>query len=87
LQEAIHIRFGLPPVTPARLKKKIKKADLICAWFEATQLAGFEEAEANKLFVVPPENVRLKLSPKSVPEAQAAFLDRFNKVMTEIGAP
>ena len=46
-----------------------------------------KEAEANKLFVVPPENVRLKLSPKSVPEAQAAFLDRFNKIMTEIGAP
>jgi len=87
LQEAIHIRFGLPPVTPVRLKKLIKKADLICAWFEATQLAGFEVAEANKLFVVPPEGVRLRLSPKSVTEAQEAFLARFRQIMTEIGAP
>ena len=27
LQEAIHIRFGLAPITPQRLKKQIKKAD------------------------------------------------------------
>ena len=85
LQEAIHIRFGLPPVTPARLKKKIKKADLICAWFEATQLAGFDEIEANRFFVVPPEGVRLRLAPKSVTDAQDAFLARFREIMTEIG--
>nr|WP_321359159.1 HD family hydrolase [uncultured Hyphomonas sp.] len=87
LQEAIHIRFGLPPVTPVRLKKRIKKADLICAWFEATQLAGFEETEANRLFVVPPEGVRLRLAPKSVTDAQEAFLARFREIMTEAGTP
>ena len=87
LQEAIHIRFGLTPVTPARLKKKIKRADLICAWFEATQLAGFQEDEANRFFGVPPEEIRLRLTPKAVPDAQAAFLTRFNQIMTEIGAP
>ena len=32
LQEAIHIRFGLRPVTPQKLKRLIKKADLICAY-------------------------------------------------------
>jgi len=41
LEEAIHIRFGLPAKSPAPLKKLIKKADRICAWFEAVQLAGF----------------------------------------------
>ena len=87
LQEAIHIRFGLPPVTPVRLKKQIKKADMICAWFEATQLAGFEVDEANRFFGKPPEAIRLRLSPKSVPEAQDAFLARFAQIMTEIGAP
>ena len=87
LQEAIHIRFGLPPVTPATLKKAIKKADMICAWFEATQLAGFEAEEANRFFGKPPESVRLRLAPKSVPDAQAAFLARFGQLMNEIGAP
>ncbi|WP_273184383.1 HD family hydrolase [Hyphomonas adhaerens] len=87
LQEAIHIRFGLPPVTPVRLKKSIKKADLICAWFEATQLAGFEEDEANRFFVVPPDGVRLRLTPKSATDAQEAFLARFHEIMTEIGTP
>lgn len=87
LQEAIHIRFGLAPVTPQRLKKQIKKADMICAWFEATQLAGFEVDEANRFFGKPPETVRLRLAPKSVPAAQEVFLARFAQLMNEIGAP
>ena len=41
LEAAIHIRFGLPPKTPAAIKALIKKADRACAFFEATQLAGF----------------------------------------------
>ncbi|APZ52545.1 HD domain-containing protein [Salipiger abyssi] len=50
LSAAIHIRFGLPALTPARLKKQIKKADLVSAWMEATQIAGFTEAEATRFF-------------------------------------
>ena len=50
LAAAIHIRFGLSAITPKVLKKKIKKADKISAWLEATQLAGFSDSEANKLF-------------------------------------
>lgn len=50
LTAAIHIRFGLPAVTPIRVKRQIKKADKISAWMEATQLAGFSEAEANSFF-------------------------------------
>ena len=87
LQEAIHIRFGLPPVTPAKLKKLVKKADMICAWFEATQLAGFEVDEANRFFGQPPEGIRLRLAPKAVPDAQEAFLSRFRQLMTDVGAP
>ena len=86
LQEAIHIRFGLRPVTPVRLKKHIKKADMVCAWFEATQLAGFDVAEANRFFGKPPESVRLRLTPKSVPDAQAMFLTRFRQLLNEVGA-
>lgn len=50
LTSAIHIRFGLPAVTPAVLKKKIKKADRVSAWMEAVQIAGFSIGEADKFF-------------------------------------
>ena len=50
LTAAIHIRFGLPAITPVALKKQIKKADKVSAWLEANQLAGFSKAEAGKLF-------------------------------------
>lgn len=53
LTAAIHIRFGLPAVTPAKLKKQIKKADRISAWMEATQIAGFTRAEADGIFGAP----------------------------------
>ena len=76
LEKAINLRFGLPAITPQRLKRTIKKADLICAWFEAVQLAGFEEAEADRFFGRPPETINLRLRPQSVGEAQAAFLAR-----------
>ena len=50
LTAAIHIRFGLPAVTPTALKKQIKKADKVSAWLEANQLAGFSISESDKLF-------------------------------------
>ncbi|HJW40661.1 MAG TPA: HD family hydrolase [Rhizomicrobium sp.] len=81
LQSAIHLRFGLPSALPAVLAKLFKKADLIAAFFEATQLAGFELEVARKLFVVPPGQVRTpKLVPLSTAEAQAQFLEQFRKL-------
>ncbi len=53
LMSAIHIRFGLPAQVPATVKKQIKKADTVSAWMEAIQIAGFTEAEANKIFGKP----------------------------------
>jgi len=81
LQSAIHLRFGLPAAMPDTLTKLFKKADLIAAYFEATQLAGFEEAVARRLFVVPPASVRTpRLVPLSTAEAQAQFLERFRRL-------
>jgi len=57
LTAAIHIRFGLPAEIPASVKKKIKKADRISAWLEATQIAGFSAQEADKLFGKPDPKV------------------------------
>ncbi|MEC7259144.1 MAG: HD family hydrolase [Pseudomonadota bacterium] len=50
LTAAIHIRFGLPAAIPKTVKQQIKRADRLSAWMEATQIAGFSEAEANKFF-------------------------------------
>ncbi len=53
LTAAIHIRFGLPAALPANIKRQIKKADKISAWMEATQIAGFSEAESTRFFGKP----------------------------------
>jgi 5'-deoxynucleotidase YfbR-like HD superfamily hydrolase len=50
LLAAIHIRFGLPPATPPKSEAFIKRCDRIAAYLEATQLAGFNHAEAAKFF-------------------------------------
>ena len=50
LTAAIHIRFGLPAVLPATVKKQIKRADRVSAWMEAVQIAGFSEKEADGFF-------------------------------------
>ena len=80
LEEAVHMRFGLPAKTPVKLKKKIKQADLYCAWFEATQIAGFDISEAHKYFTAPPEELAIILTPLSVKDAEAAFLKRFKSL-------
>ncbi|MEP1230495.1 MAG: HD family hydrolase [Litorimonas sp.] len=77
LEEAIHLRFGLPPEIPPALKKKIKQCDLYCAWFEATQIAGFDPVEADQFFIPPPKALNLIISPLPVIAAEAAFLERF----------
>ncbi len=77
LAAAIHMRFGLPPVIPEPIKTLMKRADLICAYFEATQLAGFTTREAQRFFGAPPRGVKLALAPHTTAGAQAAFLQRF----------
>lgn len=62
LTAAVHIRFGLPAITPAKLKKQIKKADRISAWMEATQIAGFTRTEAGRIFGTPDLDVISDLS-------------------------
>tara|TARA_A100001011_G_C14266553_1_gene824919 strand:+ start:526 stop:1107 length:582 start_codon:yes stop_codon:yes gene_type:complete len=57
LQEAIHIRFGLPALIPDKIKKKIKISDRKAAWIEATTIAGFSKREANKIFLKPDEKI------------------------------
>lgn len=81
LESAIHLRFGLPAHMPAAVKGVIKRADIICAYFEATQLAGFTQAEARRYFGAPPRGLALKLTPQSTSAVQEAFLKRFRSLI------
>ena len=54
LETAVHVRFGLPAHTPVAVKKKIKRADRMSAYFEATQIAGFSHEESADFFGRPP---------------------------------
>nr|WP_316657165.1 HD family hydrolase [uncultured Gellertiella sp.] len=79
LEAAVHLRFGLPAHPKADLKDQIKRADRIAAYFEATELAGFSEAEARKFFGTPRGISRdmLMIEPLPTETAQALFLQRF----------
>ena len=83
LAAVIHIRFGLPAAIPVTIKKQIKKADKISAWMEATQIAGFDEAEANKFFGQPDpkltEGLNIDLRPPV--EAREAYTARHETLL------
>ncbi len=79
---AIHVRYSLPANTPIKLKALIKKSDTISAYFEATQLAGFEHGEALKIFGKPQgiDPTELSIDPLPTHSAQKLFLDVFEKL-------
>ena len=83
LTAAIHLRFGLPATLPAAIKKAIKQADKVSAWLEAVQIAGFSEAEADKLFGRPSadllQGLDIKLRPPTV--VRAEFIARHKDLL------
>ncbi len=85
LENAIHTRFGLPAKTPLAIKRLIKTADRACAYFEATQLAGFGHKEALEFFDAPPAGYSLNIFPQSAGEAQALYLRRFETLSVAAG--
>lgn len=87
LTAAIHIRFGLPAALPATIKKAIKAADKISAWMEAIYIAGFTEAEANKLFGRPQQDVIRGLTIALRPPAivRQDFILRHQALLAEMG--
>ena len=86
LLAAIHIRFGLPPVLADEITRQIKAADRGAAFLEATELAGFSEAEAKRLFGrdpgLPATTQGDYLTPWSAAKAEKRFLARFNALNT-----
>ena len=87
LAAAIHLRFGLPAALPAPVKKQVKRADKISAWMEATEIAGFSVAEADRFFGKPDPAVTsgLSLTLRPPVKTRAAYLARFGALMAEMG--
>lgn len=82
LEAAVHLRFSLPPHASRELKDRIKKADTVAAFFEATELAGFSLAEAQKFFGLPRGISRdmIEIEPVPALEAQSRFMERFETI-------
>jgi 5'-deoxynucleotidase YfbR-like HD superfamily hydrolase len=76
LQRAIHLRFGLPAEIPTEIKALIKQADIVCAYFEATQLAGFSLEEGEKFFCPKPKKL-ITLVPEKPDIVKGRYLERF----------
>ncbi len=85
LETAIHVRFGLPAKAPASVKTLIKRADHACAYYEATQLAGFAVHEAVEFFGAPPEGYDLVIEPLSASQAQARYIQRYHVLSEAAG--
>ncbi|MGR3365456.1 MAG: hypothetical protein ACU0CY_14895 [Maritimibacter harenae] len=86
LMAAIHIRFGLPSKVPATVKKAIKRADRISAWLEATQIAGFTLAEADRFFGHPDEGLisDLVIRPRPPVEVRRDFVARHEALLAQL---
>ena len=86
LLAAIHIRFGLPPVLAPEMVRQIKEADRGAAYLEATELAGFAQAEAKRLFGrdpgLPVSARQDYLTPWTAAKAEKRFLARFKTLHT-----
>ena len=81
LLAAIHLRYGLPADLSPGLLRRIKKADQIAAFFEATRLAGFAAAEAQRFFGrpqnVPEDSLAALIEPWPATEAERRYLAAF----------
>ena len=86
LIEAVHIRFGLPARPPEHVRQLIKRADRASAFLEATQLAGFEDKEAARIFGRPRAlngtgaAKFFRLRPLSTHDAEERYLDAFGRL-------
>lgn len=86
LQQEIHVRFSLPRDLPPAIEKTIKQADRACAFFEATQIAGFKAKEARDLFGDTTGFPFRAIVAVSASDAQAAYVDRFRD-LSSVAAP
>ncbi|MGF6860837.1 5'-deoxynucleotidase YfbR-like HD superfamily hydrolase [Rhodobacteraceae bacterium MBR-64] len=86
LMAAVHLRYGLPAALPLAVKAAIKKADRASAWLEAVQIAGFTEAEADRIFKRPEPGLvaGLGIALRPPVEVRAAFLARHRVLLAGV---
>ena len=56
----------------------------MAAYLEATQLAGFSDAEANKIFGRPRDLVQIRLQARQPEEVKAKFLTLFKTLEKQV---
>ena len=82
LMKAIHIRFGLPAELPKSIELKIKKIDKAVAWYEAINIAGYDNKEALVILKKPILKNKLeKILPVSPNVIAKKFLKRFSELI------
>ena len=86
ISAAVHLRFGLPAILPAEIKKAIKQADRVSAWAEAIQIAGFSRTEADRLFGRPDATLikGLQISLRPPADVRRGFIARHIALLDEI---
>ena len=77
LERAVYLRFGLPAELPANWRRRIKRADKVAAFVEATALAGFTVAEARRVLGFRGHAPAIDLVPQPPEAVRASFLRRF----------
>ena len=82
LMKAIHIRFGLPAELPKSIELKIKRIDKAVAWYEAINIAGYDNKEALVILKKPILKNKLeKILPVSPSVIAKKFLKRFSELI------
>jgi 5'-deoxynucleotidase YfbR-like HD superfamily hydrolase len=87
LLSAIHLRFSLPPRSTPALARLTKAADRAAAFMEATHLAGFAYAEAERFFGRPEVSLReleTLIAPMPSDKAEDLFITRFRAIEAEM---
>ena len=82
---AVLLRFSLPAAPSPALSKLVKRADRMAAFIEATRLAGFSHAEAERFFERPAvalADIDDLIDPIASDEAEQRFLARFRRLET-----
>ena len=74
-------RQGLPAIIPKNIEIKIKRIDKAVAWFEAIDVAGYDESEVLQILKKP----RIKTKSKSIislapNDVAKKFLNRFQEL-------
>ena len=81
LMKSIYIRFGLPAIIPQNIENKIKKIDKAVAFFEAINIAGYNESEVLQILKKPQiqhENkIIISLGPNEIAKK---FINRFKEL-------